>query len=81
MEFLSPVHYGDRVDVDVIVEHVGHTSVRIRYEGSVGGKPVFKARNTAVVVDMRTFRPTPLPALAARELRARDEAGHAGALT
>jgi 4-hydroxybenzoyl-CoA thioesterase len=61
MEFLSPVHYGDHVDIDVTVEHVGRTSVRIRYEGSVGGWPVFKARNTQVVVDMRTFRPTPLP--------------------
>ena len=25
------------------------------------GKPVFKARNTAVVVNMRTFKPTALP--------------------
>ena len=38
MEFLSPVHYGDRVDVRVTVEHVGRTSVRMRYEGSVGGR-------------------------------------------
>ena len=38
------------------VEQVGRSSVRIRYEASVGGKPVFKARNTAVV-DMRTFPP------------------------
>ncbi len=61
MEFLSPVHYGDRVDIAVIVERVGKSSVQVRYEGSVGGWPVFRARNTAVVVDMRTFRPTPLP--------------------
>lgn len=62
MEFISPVHYGDHVDMDVTVEHVGRTSVRVRYEGSVGGRPVFKAWNTQVVVDMPTFRPTPLPA-------------------
>jgi YbgC/YbaW family acyl-CoA thioester hydrolase len=61
MDFVAPVHYGDRVDVDVTVERLGRTSVQIRYEGSVGGAPVFKARNTAVVVNMRTFRPTPLP--------------------
>jgi acyl-CoA thioesterase FadM len=35
--------------------------VQIRYEATVAGKPVFKARTIAVVVDMRTFRPTPLP--------------------
>ena len=61
MEFLSPVHYGDQVDVSVTVERLGNTSVQMGYAGSVKGKPVFKAKNTAVVVNMRTFRPTPLP--------------------
>jgi 4-hydroxybenzoyl-CoA thioesterase len=61
MEFLSPVRYGDHVDVDVTVEHVGRSSVKIRYEGSVQGRPVFTARNTAVVVQMATFRSTPIP--------------------
>jgi 4-hydroxybenzoyl-CoA thioesterase len=61
MEFLSPVHYGDHVDIDVTVEHVGRSSVRVRYEAAVAGRPVFKARNTQVVVDMATFRPTALP--------------------
>jgi YbgC/YbaW family acyl-CoA thioester hydrolase len=61
MEFLSPVHYGDHVDVDVTVERVGRTSLQVRYEAAVAGRPVFKARTIAVVVDMRTFKPTPLP--------------------
>jgi 4-hydroxybenzoyl-CoA thioesterase len=61
MEYLSPVHYGDRVGVKVIVEHVGRSSVRFRYEGSVSGQPVFLARNTAVVVNMRDFRPISIP--------------------
>jgi 4-hydroxybenzoyl-CoA thioesterase len=61
MEFLSPVHYGDHVDIAVIVERVGRSSVQIRYEGSVVGRPVFRARNVMVVVDMKTFRPTPVP--------------------
>jgi acyl-CoA thioesterase FadM len=39
----------------------------------VAAKPVFKARTIAVVVDMRTFRPTPLPqALRESFLAARD---------
>lgn len=61
MEFLSPVHYGEHVDVAVVVEHIGRSSVRIRYEGAVRGTPVFRARNTVVVVDMKTFRSTPVP--------------------
>jgi 4-hydroxybenzoyl-CoA thioesterase len=61
MEFLSPVHYGDRVDIAVVVEKVGRSSVQIRYEAAVAGKPVFKARNTTVVVDMKTFKSMRLP--------------------
>ncbi len=61
MEFFSPVHYGDSVDMDVVVENVGRSSVRMRYEGSVGGKPVFQGRTTAVLVDLKTFKSTPLP--------------------
>jgi acyl-CoA thioesterase FadM len=44
------------------VEKVGRSSVQMRYEGSVGGRDVFRGRNVAVVVDMKTFRPQPLPA-------------------
>jgi 4-hydroxybenzoyl-CoA thioesterase len=61
MEFLSPVRYGDRVRIGVVVEHLGHTSLRVRYEGQVEERPVFVARNTMVFVDMKTFRPTPIP--------------------
>jgi 4-hydroxybenzoyl-CoA thioesterase len=61
MEFLSPVRYGDKVLIGVVVEHVGRTSLRMRYEGSVAGRPVFRARNTMVIVDMKTFRPTRIP--------------------
>lgn len=70
MEFVSPVRYGDHVQVALAVERIGRSSVQIRYEGSVEGRPVFRARNVAVVVDMKTFRPTPLP----EWLRARFEA-------
>lgn len=61
MEFFSPVHYGDRVDIAVTVERVGRSSVQVRYEGTVQGRPVFRARNVAVIVDMKSFRPTPVP--------------------
>jgi 4-hydroxybenzoyl-CoA thioesterase len=61
MEFFSPVHYGVHVDIDVTVEHVGRSSVRMLYEGSVTGKLVFRGRNTAVLVDLASFEPTPLP--------------------
>lgn len=61
MEFLSPVHYGERVNVSVLVLKVGRSSVQIQYQGSVEGRPVFKARQVAVVVDMKTFKSVQLP--------------------
>ena len=61
MEFFLPVHYGVHVDIDVTVEHVGRSSIRMLYEGSVAGQPVFEGRNTAVLVDLASFEPTPLP--------------------
>lgn len=75
MEYLSPVHYGDQVSVGVTVEHVGRSSVRFRYEGSVATRPVFLARNTAVVVNMRDFRPISIPDPLREKLHAAMEPG------
>ena len=61
MEFRSPVRYGDSVEIAVTVDHVGRSSVRFRYDGSVAGRPVFTARTTVVAVDMKAFRPVPVP--------------------
>lgn len=61
MEFISPVHYGDQVQIAVVVEDIGRTSVRVRYEASVEGRPVFTARNTVVMVEMKSWRPTHVP--------------------
>ncbi len=75
MEFHSPVHYGDHVRIEVTVEKVGRSSVRLRYDGAVEGRPVFTGRVTSVVVNMATFRSVPLPPW----LRERFEAGMAPA--
>jgi 4-hydroxybenzoyl-CoA thioesterase len=61
MEFLSPVRYGDHVQVGVAVERLGRSSVHLRYEGSVEGRPVFRAHSVAVVVDLRSFASMPIP--------------------
>jgi 4-hydroxybenzoyl-CoA thioesterase len=61
MDFLSPVRYGDHVEIGVVVERIGRTSLEVSYAGSVRSRPVFRARNTMVIVDTKTFRPTPIP--------------------
>jgi len=74
MEFISPVHYGDQVQITVVVEDIGRSSVRVRYEASVEGRPVFRARNTVVMVEMKSWQPTRVPDW----LRVRLEAARAG---
>lgn len=70
VEFLAPVQYGDQVVMVVRAEHVGRSAVHMRYEASVAGRPVFRALNVQVAVDLKTFRPLTLPDW----LRARFEA-------
>ena len=55
------MHYGDTLEVGLAIERVGRASVGIRYEATVAGRPVFNARSTVVAVDMKTFRPVPVP--------------------
>jgi acyl-CoA thioesterase FadM len=45
----------------VVVEEIGRSSVRLRYEASVEGQAVFLARNTMVMVEMKTWQPRPVP--------------------
>jgi 4-hydroxybenzoyl-CoA thioesterase len=61
IEFISPVYYGDNLEMALVIERVGRASVAMRYESAVAGRPVFKARSTVVAVDMKTFRPVPVP--------------------
>ncbi len=61
VEYHRPVQYGDHVDVAVVVEHVGRSSVRLRYEASVQGRPVFTGRNVVVTVNLKTFETLPVP--------------------
>ena len=61
VEYLRPVQYGDHVDIAVVVEHVGRSSVRLRYEASVQGRPVFTGRNVVVTVNLKSFETLPVP--------------------
>ncbi len=69
IDFVAPVRFGDVLAVAVIVEHVGRTSVRIRYEGKVRQcrdgrwvlQPVLIARSVVVAVMGAALEPTPIP--------------------
>jgi YbgC/YbaW family acyl-CoA thioester hydrolase len=77
VDFLRPLRHGDLAVIAVGVEHVGRTSMRFRYEGRVGDETAFRARNTAVSVDLATLRPVPTP----EWLRERLDSARVGATT
>ena len=61
MEYETPVRYGEPLDITVAVEHVGRTSMHVRYEGRVGDRIAFRARNVVVAVNLKTFEKTSIP--------------------
>ncbi len=69
IDFIAPVRFGDALAVTLLIEHVGRTSVRMRYEGHVKrcrdghwqDQPAFIARSVVVAVMGSQLQPTPIP--------------------
>lgn len=63
IDFQRPMHYGDRIEVEVEVEKLGRTSVHWRYTlFRVGdAEPLAAARAVTVGVDLDSFEKRPLP--------------------
>jgi 4-hydroxybenzoyl-CoA thioesterase len=69
IDFVSPARFGDQLVISVTVEHVGRTSIRMRYDGRVKRgqdgrwemQPVFVARSVVVAVTGSALEPTPVP--------------------
>ena len=63
-EYLEPVGFGETIRMLVTAEHVGGSSVRLRYEGHrmSDGLLAFRVRNTCVAVDMDAWKSIPIPA-------------------
>ncbi|HVR07376.1 MAG TPA: thioesterase family protein [Thermoanaerobaculia bacterium] len=64
-EFLSPVRFGDVIDIHVQVVKVGRTSLTFGFEVSHAGRPVARGRVTTVCAILDApegIQPTPIPA-------------------
>ncbi len=69
-EFLRPCYLGEQLDIALVLEKIGRTSLTVRFEGSVGGEARLRARSVLVVIDMdHDGRPEPID----DDLRARLE--------
>ena len=63
-DFISPVGYGEELEMSVAIGRLGTSSVEFRYEGrrSSDGEVAFRVRNIQVAVDMDAWESTPIPA-------------------
>jgi YbgC/YbaW family acyl-CoA thioester hydrolase len=63
-DFLSPVGYGETLDMRLTVERIGTSSIVFVYEGARAsdGTSAFRVRNVQVAVDMDAWKSTPIPA-------------------
>jgi len=62
-EFVEPIRYGDILSIRISVPRIGISSADILFEATrmEGSPPCIVSRQTVVAVDMRTFRPVPIP--------------------
>lgn len=63
VDFLHPLRYGDRIQVEVEIEKVGTTSIVWRYRiyRPGGDQPAAQARIVTVNVDMDSLEKRPVP--------------------
>lgn len=70
IEYLSPMTYDDRLEIEVTIEHIGERSYTLSVHAhKLDRTPTFFARLVQVCVSAQTLQPVPLP----EELRARLE--------
>jgi YbgC/YbaW family acyl-CoA thioester hydrolase len=62
-DFVSPLRFGDVAHIAVVVEHIGKSSCRFRYDltRAEGGGKVATIRHVCVVTDLGRLRAIPIP--------------------
>jgi 4-hydroxybenzoyl-CoA thioesterase len=62
-DFMRPIRYGEILSIRITVPRIGTSSADILFEATTGASasPCLVSRQTVVAVDMRTFRPIPIP--------------------
>lgn len=73
-QFLRPCRLGEKLSVAVRIDHIGTTSLRLRFQGRVDGELRLDALSTLVITDLDSGRPQAIP----DDLRARLEAYRQG---
>ena len=59
-DFLHPCRLGEVLELRLVLEAVGRTSLTLRFDGSVLGEARLRARSVLVAIEMQQGRPQPL---------------------
>ena len=60
-DFKKTLRFGDVFEIEVAVEKIGRSSAVFHYLGRKDGELAAEARMTVVCVDMKTWKPVPIP--------------------
>ena len=68
-KFQAPCRLGEPLEISLYLEHIGNSSIRVRFVGRVDGEQRLEAKSALVVTDITNGRPSPMN----DDLRARFE--------
>ena len=66
-EFVHPCRFGEALELELAVDHLGHSSVTLAVAGRVGGEARLRAHHTMSMISLDSYRAIPIP----EDLRAR----------
>lgn len=61
VDFYRPLHFGDRPLIRVTCQHLGRSSIRLRYRFLLAGEVALDARMTTACIDMDLMKSCALP--------------------
>ena len=61
VDFMIPLSYNDRIEVQVSVERIGKTSFTLAFLTLLAGQPATKGRIVVVAIDRQARKPVPVP--------------------
>lgn len=59
-DFMRPCRLGDTLELRLVLEKLGRSSLTLRFDGSVQGEMRLRARSVLVAIEMQHGRPQPL---------------------
>ena len=69
-DFMRPCRLGEVLELRLVLEQVGRSSMILRFDGSVHGEARLRARSVLVAIEMQHGRPQPIASVLRERLQA-----------